>query len=104
MTPYELIKAGSEFLKKNNIKSYIIDSEIILSNVSLLVTKGLKSLNESVFDFDMVSSLFFQIPVLLSKEQLLRKKRMKDIASNFIFANLISILLLLPECLTWICY
>ena len=34
MTPYELIKAGSEFLKKNNIKSYIIDSEIILSNVS----------------------------------------------------------------------
>ena len=34
MTPNKLIKAGSNFLKHNNIKSYAIDSELILSNIS----------------------------------------------------------------------
>ena len=34
MTPSELIKIGSNFLKKNNIKSHMIDSELILSSLS----------------------------------------------------------------------
>ncbi len=34
MTPNELIKIGSNFLKINNIKSHLIDSELILSSVS----------------------------------------------------------------------
>ena len=35
MTSNELIKKGSNFLKKNKIKSHIIDTElIIISNVS----------------------------------------------------------------------
>ena len=34
MTNDELIKSGSEYLKKNNIKSHTIDSEIILSKIS----------------------------------------------------------------------
>ena len=34
MTPNELIKRGSNFLKQNNIKSHLIDSELILSSVS----------------------------------------------------------------------
>ena len=34
MTSKELIKKGSDFLKKNKIKSHIIDSELLLSNVS----------------------------------------------------------------------
>ena len=34
MTSNELIKKGSDFLKKNKIKSHIIDSELLLSNVS----------------------------------------------------------------------
>ncbi len=33
MTSDELIKIGSVFLKKNNIKSYTIDTELILSNI-----------------------------------------------------------------------
>ncbi|MDC3152277.1 peptide chain release factor N(5)-glutamine methyltransferase [Pelagibacteraceae bacterium] len=34
MTPNKLIKLGSNFLKKNNIKSFTIDSELFLSNAS----------------------------------------------------------------------
>jgi len=34
MTSNELIKIGSNFLKKNNIKSHVIDSELILSSIS----------------------------------------------------------------------
>ena len=34
MKSNELIKKGSNFLKKNNIKSFIIDAELLLSNVS----------------------------------------------------------------------
>ena len=34
MTPNELITKGSNFLKKNNIKSHMLDSELILSSVS----------------------------------------------------------------------
>ena len=34
MTPNELIKKGSNFLKNNNIKSHIIDAELLLSKVS----------------------------------------------------------------------
>ena len=34
MTPEKLIKIGSNFLKQNNIKSYLIDSELILSSIS----------------------------------------------------------------------
>ena len=34
MTPNELIKKGSDFLKKNDIKSHMLDSELILSGVS----------------------------------------------------------------------
>ena len=34
MTSNELIKIGSNFLKQNNIKSYMIDSELIFSSVS----------------------------------------------------------------------
>jgi release factor glutamine methyltransferase len=34
MTPNELIKRGSNFLKQNNIKTYLIDSELIFSSVS----------------------------------------------------------------------
>ena len=34
MTPNKLIQKGSNFLKLNNIKSYMIDSELILSSVS----------------------------------------------------------------------
>ena len=34
MTSNELIKKGSDILKKNKIKSHIIDSELLLSNVS----------------------------------------------------------------------
>ena len=34
MTPIKLISIGSNFLKENNIKSHIIDSELILSSVS----------------------------------------------------------------------
>ena len=33
MNTTELIKTGSEILKKNNISSYSLDSEIILSNI-----------------------------------------------------------------------
>ena len=33
MTPTELIKKGSNFLKQNNIRSHIIDAELILSSV-----------------------------------------------------------------------
>ena len=31
MNSNELIKIGSNFLKKNNIKSYMIDAEVLLS-------------------------------------------------------------------------
>ncbi len=34
MTPNELIKKGSNFLKNNNIKSHIIDAELLLSKAS----------------------------------------------------------------------
>ena len=34
MTPNKLIKKGSNFLKKNKIKSYIIDTELLISSVS----------------------------------------------------------------------
>ena len=34
MTPNELIKKGSNFLKQNNIKSYMIDLELIISSLS----------------------------------------------------------------------
>ena len=34
MTSNELIKKGSNFLKKNKIKSHIIDTELLLSSVS----------------------------------------------------------------------
>ena len=34
MTPNELITRGSNFLKQNNIKSHMLDSELILSSVS----------------------------------------------------------------------
>ena len=34
MTPNKLIKIGSDLLKKNNIKSHLIDSELILSSIS----------------------------------------------------------------------
>ena len=34
MTPNELITKGSNFLKQNNIKSHMLDSELILSSVS----------------------------------------------------------------------
>ncbi len=34
MTSDELIKSGAEYLKKNSIKSYVIDSELIFSNIS----------------------------------------------------------------------
>ena len=34
MTPNKLIQKGSNFLKLNNVKSYMIDSELILSSVS----------------------------------------------------------------------
>ena len=34
MISNELIKKGSDFLKKNKIKSHILDSELLLSNVS----------------------------------------------------------------------
>jgi len=34
MTPNELIKKGSSFLRKNNIKSHMIDSELIISSIS----------------------------------------------------------------------
>ena len=34
MTSNELIKKGSNFLKKNKIKSHIIDAEILLSSIS----------------------------------------------------------------------
>ena len=33
MTPNELIIKGSKFLKQNNIRSYMLDSELILSCV-----------------------------------------------------------------------
>ncbi len=35
MTSNELIKFGANFLKMNNVKSYILDSELILSSVSM---------------------------------------------------------------------
>ena len=34
MTSNELIKKGSNFLKKNKIKSHVIDAEILLSSIS----------------------------------------------------------------------
>ena len=34
MTPNKLIKIGSDLLKKNNIKSHLIDTELILSSIS----------------------------------------------------------------------
>ena len=34
MTPSELIKTASNFLKKNNVKTHMIDSELILSTIS----------------------------------------------------------------------
>ena len=34
MKSNELIKIGSNILKKNNIKSYVLDSELILSSIS----------------------------------------------------------------------
>ena len=34
MTPNELITKGSNFLKQNNIKSHMLDSELILSSVT----------------------------------------------------------------------
>ena len=34
MTPNKLIQIGSDFLRKNNVKSHIIDSELILSSIS----------------------------------------------------------------------
>ena len=34
MNSNELIKIGSNFLKKNNIKSYMIDAEVLLSSIS----------------------------------------------------------------------
>ena len=40
MTSNDLIKKGSNFLKMNNIKSHIIDAELILSNVSGLLREN----------------------------------------------------------------
>ena len=34
MSPNELVKMGSNFLKKNNIKTHLLDSELILSSIS----------------------------------------------------------------------
>ena len=48
MSPNELIKSGSNFLKKNNITSYMIDSELILASLfgqlreNILVNPSLK--------------------------------------------------------------
>ncbi len=41
MTPNKLINIGSNFLKKNNIKSHMIDSELILSSVSGQIRENL---------------------------------------------------------------
>ena len=62
MTSNELIKIGSNFLKQNNIKSHMIDSELILSSVSgqtrdqfltnsdfKLSLKQIKSFNNLIF-------------------------------------------------------
>ena len=46
MNSNELIKIGSNFLKKNNIKSYMIDAEVLLSSVS-----GLSRENLLISDF-----------------------------------------------------
>ena len=62
MTTNELLKIGSNFLKQNNIKSYMIDSELILSSVSgqtresflvkselILSKKQIKSFNNLIY-------------------------------------------------------
>ena len=46
MNSNKLIKIGSNFLKKNNIKSYMIDAEVLLSSVS-----GLSRENLLISDF-----------------------------------------------------
>ena len=58
MTPNELIKKGSDFFKKNKIKSHIIDSELLLSNVSgksresFLLNSNLKISPTQIRSFD----------------------------------------------------
>ena len=54
----ELIKSGSEYLKKNNIKSHTIDSEIILSKISgisresILVNSDIRPCKSQIHSFN----------------------------------------------------
>ena len=56
MTPNELIKIGSNLLKKNNIKSYIIDSELILSSISGLTRESFLKNSNYNLDPKQISS------------------------------------------------
>ena len=53
MTPAQLVKKGSDFLKKNKIKTHQIDSELILSG---LIGKSREDLLISL-DFELNKSL-----------------------------------------------
>ena len=71
MKAQELIRAGSNFLKANKIPTYIIDSELLLSNIlNKSREEILVNLNQNVNDKN----------VLTFKEYLLRRSKNEPIA------------------------
>ncbi len=88
MITHELIKIGSEYLKKNNIKSHIIDSEIILSKVygkpreNILTNSDIKLSN---YQIDTFYNLLSRRAI--NKEPLAYLFKEKEFWSNKLIVN-----------------
>ncbi len=88
MTNDELIKSGSEYLKKNNIKSHTIDSEIILSKISgisresILVNSDIRPCKSLIHSFN-----YFISRRAISKEPIAYLFKEKEFWSNNLIVN-----------------
>ena len=88
MTNDELIKSGSEYLKKNNIKSHTIDSEIILSKISgisresILVNSDIRPCKSQIHSFN-----YFISRRAISKEPIAYLFKEKEFWSNNLIVN-----------------
>ena len=88
MTSNDLIKKGSNFLKMNNIKSHIIDAELILSNVSGLLREKFVINSELKLDSNQINA--FNKLILkrgMSKEPLAYLFKKKEFWSNDLNVN-----------------
>ena len=75
MKTFQLLNLGSEILKKNNISSYLIDSEIILSKI-LNVPREKLLTNQSIVNLKNITKF---------KSKIARRSRSEPIA--YIFKN-----------------